>query len=509
MRPTGAVRTLVVGAATVAFVAACVLPVAYMLALSLEDAGRTYRALALDPRQRALLSNTLVLGVGAAALASALGAPLGFALARFRLRLEAPLRIVLAVPLAVPPYIMALAWSYTSDWTYSLPGAALVLALSLYPVSMLATEAALRRIDPRLEEAALVVSPPRRVIRRITLPLVAPHVAAAALVTFVLAISDFGVPGLLRVRVFTTEIFTAFAALYDFARATALALPLIAVTSLVAAGSGALIGERLITARRGALGPPLLPVRGWRWAAWTSIGLVTAVAVAVPTFVLVREASAARSVGAVMRASREAIGNSLLLATVGATFVVTIAVWLGYARARARSGAARVADVLFVVLFAVPSTVVGIGLIGLWNRPGPFGLLYATNAMIVLAYVARFVPVAALVLAAVTRQVPLSSEEAAAVGGAGWLRTLTHIVFPQMKLGLCAAWVIVFILAFGELGATILVAPPGETTLPIRIYTIIANTPASHVAALALLQTAAIVAPLALLAVAVSVRPRH
>ena len=52
------------------------------------------------------------------------------------------------------------------------------------------------------------------------------------------------------------------------------------------------------------------------------------------------------------------------------------------------------------------------------------------------------------------------------------------------RRGLVAAWVVAFVFAFGELGASILVSPPGESTLPIRIYTLIANTPASVVAAL-------------------------
>lgn len=66
---------------------------------------------------------------------------------------------------------------------------------------------------------------------------------------------------------------------------------------------------------------------------------------------------------------------------------------------------------------------------------------------------------------------------------------------------------IVFILAFGELGASILVAPPGESTLPIRIYTLIANAPPAEVAALALLQSLVVLAPLALLAFSLAVRP--
>jgi iron(III) transport system permease protein len=161
------------------------------------------------------------------------------------------------------------------------------------------------------------------------------------------------------------------------------------------------------------------------------------------------------------------------------------------------------------VLFAVPSTVVGIGLISVWNRSGPVGGLYGTDGMFVLAHVSRFVPVAALALAAVVRYVPVSHEEAAAMSGAGWLRTVATIILPQIRPGLAVAWVVVFVLAFGELGASILVAPPGESTLPIRIYTIIANTPPSHVATLALLQTTVILTPLALLGAAASLRVRR
>ena len=120
--------------------------------------------------------------------------------------------------------------------------------------------------------------------------------------------------------------------------------------------------------------------------------------------------------------------------------------------------------------------------------------------MLVLASVARLLPIAVLSLAASTRAVPVSHEEAAAVSGAGWLRTVWHIVLPQIRLGLVAAWVVSFVLAFGELGASILVAPPGETTLPIRTYTIIANAPASSVAILALLQASVVLGPLAVLA---------
>jgi iron(III) transport system permease protein len=337
--------------------------------------------------------------------------------------------------------------------------------------------------------------------------LAAPSITAAALLIFVLAISEFGVPGLLRVRVFTTEVFTAFAALYDFGRATLMALPLLLLSIAVAAVAVSVAGERLVTTQRGLAaghGAALFDT-------WTSVGVVAAMSVVIlalilPLALLWREASGVRSWTAAVEGSSTAIGNSLLFATVGATLTTGVGLILGYARARAGRRVGFFADLTFVVLFSVPSTIVGVGLISLWNRPGPLGTLYGTDAMLLLGYLARFLPVAALGMAAAVQQVPGSHEEAAATTGAGWTRTMMHIVVPQVFPALIAVWVVVFVLAFGELGASILVAPPGETTLPIRIYTLIANAPPSQVAALALLQAGVILSPLLVLAWGIAAR---
>jgi iron(III) transport system permease protein len=496
-------QTTVVGAAVLVFFVCCVLPVAYLLTTSLMRSDGAYGAALLDARQRWLLYNTALLGVGTALLATAIGTPLGIALARVPLPRKALLRLVLAAPLLLPPYVVGLAWVYLGSGGGSVPAAILVLSLSFYPLSMLATEVAMRRIDGRLEEAALVVAPEGRVLSRITLPLAAPGISAAALVIFVLAVSEFSVPGLLQVRVYTTEVFTAFAALYDFTRAGVLAVPLLLLSAAVAALAGGLLGDRLSTTRRPA-GTRPAALDAWRRPAGVAALLVVFTSLGLPMVVLVREALRARSAAAVLGGSGDAIANSLMLAAAGATLVVAVGVWLGYARARARGRIGQVADIVFIVLFAVPSTIVGIGLIGLWNRAGPFGAVYGTDGMFLLAYVARFVPVAALILGASTRTIPESHEEAASVSGAGWIRTMSRIVLPQIRLGALAAWVIVFVLAFGELGVSILIAPPGEATLPIRIYTLIANAPSSHVAILTLLQTAVIFTPLVVLGAATS-----
>src|SRR5262249_47414051 len=170
------------------------------------------------------------------------------------------------------------------------------------------------------------------------------------------------------------------------------------------------------------------------------LGLVLFLSVALPLAVLALEVGRVERITAAIRASGGAITNSLMLATIGATLIVALAVLLGYGRARARIRWRDLIDLAFIVTFAVPSTVAGIGLISLWNRPGLPGEVYKSMAIIVIAYLARFVPVAALILAASVRQLPLSSEEAAEVAGASWPRTFVRIVLPQIRTGLAAAW---------------------------------------------------------------------
>ena len=283
------------------------------------------------------------------------------------------------------------------------------------------------------------------------------------------------------------------------ARATALAVPLLLLALLVALVSVRLSGDRLVVTRRALAGEPQT-FDGWRPAAAGAMACVVLSALVLPIVVLTREARHVSSWISVVTGSGDAIRNSLTLAALGATAVCALAFWLGYARARATRVVGVAADVLFIVLFAVPGTIVGVALIGLWNRAGVAGAIYATNGMFLLVYLARFTPLAALAVAASLRRVPASHQEAAAGERRGLVSDDdSHRPSTGDGSGLLAVWVIVFTLAFGELGASVLVTPPGESTLPIRIYTLIANAPPAQVAALALLQVAVIFCPLAVI----------
>ena len=231
---------------------------------------------------------------------------------------------------------------------------------------------------------------------------------------------------------------------------------------------------------------------------YPTVAAVSLISVILPLAILSFEAGSVGRVAAATGSSINAVFNSLVLSAIGATLIVALAALLGYGRSRMLARWGALADVVLIAVFAAPSTVVGVGIIGLWNRPGLLNEIYSGPGIILVAYLARFLPVAVLMLAANTQQVSISSEEAAEVAGAGWARTFRRIVIPQLCSGLMAAWVMAFIFTFGELGATTLVTPPGESTLPVRIYTLIANTPSSEVAALALVQVCIVLLPLAL-----------
>src|SRR5687767_14990434 len=423
-------RSLVLGGAVGVFLITGVLPLVYMIGTSIGDVP--FSVLLLDERQRTLVLNSGLLAGITTGCAALIGVPLGFGLARVPTPRRAIARIALATPVLLPPYTLALAWTYAggiAGVTGSLPAAGMILALVYYPIVMLATEAALRQMDTHLEEAGIIAAAPGRVFARITIPLVGPAIGGAALIVFVLAISEFGVPALLRVRVYTTEVFTAFAALFDSGRATALTIPLLIVTAGTSAVAVALLGPRVIAGHRRVGDGVSIDLLRWRLPIrLLGIGML-ALALVLPTAVLWAEAD---GIAEAARGSWPSIRMSLVLSASGATLVVLVGAALGYARARIDGRVGYLADAAWVVLFAVPSTIVGVALIAMWNRPGPIGMVYGTVAMLLLAYLARFVPVAALVTAASVRQVHKSQEEAAAVAGVGWLRTVVAIVIPQV-----------------------------------------------------------------------------
>jgi iron(III) transport system permease protein len=485
--------------AGVIFLVIAVLPVGLMFAESFQVADRfsleNYQTLLTSSRQRELLSNSLVLALATGIFATLLGAPLGFLLAKLQLPSRNIWRLCLMIPLLVPSYILGIAWVFAgrlltealSRWTFSLPGAVAILALSCFPIPMLVAEGALSRVPARLEEAAWVVAGWRRTLFSITLPLVLPSLAAGFLLVFVLALAEFSVPSLLRVRVFSTEAYTRFAAFFNFGAATAATAPLLLLTLVLAICVRFLVGEKWIATRRSSGASPLLLSGSWTLVGTGCFSVIIFLGSVLPLLCL---AARMRHLETFLRSAggaRSSIAASLLLSVSAAFLSIAIGLLLGYWRARTQARLKTLADVFWILIYTLPATVLGIGTVQLWSRPLT-SVLYGTWAILLLGLLARFVPIAALLLAAGVRQMPESLEEAALVHGSSWWRTLVGILIPNLKQSLVAAGLLVFILAFGEVALPLLLIPAGNSTLPLQIFTTITNSPDDVMAALCLLQ---------------------
>ncbi len=523
------------------------LPIAYAFWNSLWDESgftlRAYSRVLTEARQWALLRNSLAIAVGAAFFATLLGVGVAFALEYLRVPFRRLMAYGVALPFLIPAYISAVAWmdvlgtngilhgllkkietvsgpqSATGlalfSWVLDVAtarvntaaGAVFVSSLSYYPIVALTTALALRRFDRRLVEAARLAASRTQALRSVVLPLLAPSIVTGALIVFLLTLVGFAVPSLLQVNVYPIEIFTSFSAFYDFPSATAQALPLIAC-GVAAVVLGALyIGPRrawltgavrVRVSIRGGAALRLLAAL----ACWALI-LVSGV---LPIAVLVWRSLPLRSYSEAVATAKEEIVTSLFVATAAATVITALAFSIAYLQRRkwglsqgsmARwdwSHFLRLASLLSLAPFLASGPVIGIALIATWNRPGIPALVYDSILVVVFACVARFLFFAQRAFDAALSDVHASLEEAAFVSGVPWWRQVGCILLPLMWPVVIGIWGLSFVLCMGELDATALVCPPGVTTLPVRIFSLMHYGPSRLVAALSVITVIVILA---------------
>ena len=498
------------------------LPITVMFGKSVLVDGRltlaAYRGVLTSERQWALLGNSFTLALAVAALATTLGLPLGILLARTDLPWRRFFAVFLVIPLVVPPYITAVSWldvlgrqglltqllpgpvaAWISSQLFGFAGCVLVLASTFLPIPMLLTMVYLRAIDPRLEEAGRLVSGWLGVLKGITVPLILRGILLASTLVFLLSLGEFGVPMFFRYDVFPVESFTQFSAFLNFRAATAAAGPLAAVTFLLIALEWILFRDPVHLLRPAGAEPPLrIELGHFRGAIFLLVALFCFFTVMLPiSGLLAQSASLAAYTEAFARAN-DSLLRSLALAAAGATLLTLFGWMIGYLVHTQALPGWRAVDFQTLLLFAMPGTVIGIGLVTLWNRPET-SFIYATPIIILLGYVAQYTAVTSRVTVATLAQIPRSMEDAAQVSGAGWLRCMALILVPLARRGLAAAWLIAYIFCLRDLGISMLVYPPGRDTLPVRTFTMMANGSAELIAALCVLMVAATLLPLALL----------
>ncbi|MCS0494420.1 ABC transporter permease subunit [Ancylobacter sp. MQZ15Z-1] len=221
--------------------------------------------------------------------------------------------------------------------------------------------------------------------------------------------------------------------------------------------------------------------RAWRLAVWAVVLPLFAVLYGLPIAVIVL-ASLARTWNGALPGeftllhyaeafrsdSLDALVTSLMTGAIASTAALACGTWAALALRRRVRLPARLLEAVFFVPSAVPSVSVGLGLLVAFSQP-PF-LLNGTRAIVLIAH---FVLVFAFTFGNVTAglaRVPAECEQIAESLGARPFYRLRRVTLPLLTPYLIAAFSLSFALSMGELGATIMVYPPGWVTMPVRIF---------------------------------------
>jgi iron(III) transport system permease protein len=471
-------------------VTAVLLPLAYLVVRAAGAERDDWKVLELD-RIGPLVLDTGVLVVLVVLAAAAIGIPLAWLVVRTDLPGRSFWAVAAALPLVIPSYVAALVLlgalgprgllqdaleePFGVDRLpeiYGLGGAAAALTLSTYPYVFLLTAAALRDFDPSLEEAARSLGHSRfGAFRRVTLPALRPSVAAGCLLVALYVLSDFGAVSLMDYPALTRSIYLQYQALFDREPAAVLSLVLVCLAALV------LVLESRFRRRAryhrsspgAARAAAPVALGRWRWLALLFCSLVVAAFLVLPVGVLLYWSWGAAPLHRPLELPWDQALNSLLASAIAAGIAAVAVVPVALLAQRHRAPWTRALERAAFTANALPGIVIALSLVFFGARYG--GVLYQTLAMLVFAYVVRFLPQALAATGAALRGVDPRVEEAARGLGHGPLSVLVRVTAPLIRPGLAAGAALVFLSAMKELPATLLLRPIGFDTLATEIWT--------------------------------------
>lgn len=472
------------------------------------------------------LKNSLILGAWTGLFSLIIGVSLAWAVSRTDVPGKGLIQVTASLSYLSPPFLTAIAFVYLFSPNaglinvlvrdvlglpfltfnvFSMAGLVLVTVLHTFPFVYLLASSALLSVDASYEEAAQILGASKlRTALSVTAPLVAPAILSGTLLAFVNAISLFGsqaiigLPG--RIVTLPTRIYALFDYPPEYGLASALSLLFVVITVV------ALYLQRAFLARRsyvtlGGKGarPQLMSLGPARWLVFGFVVLTFVVAIVLPYSTLIA-VSFSKSWGLDFwkgltlqnykfilfeyNVTQRAILNSLGLATVAATIAVLLGAIIGWIDLRTRLPGRKLLDYFALIPLGLPGIVVAVALIQFWLAM-PLAL-YGTLAILLLAYVGRYIPLGVRAANSSLRQIDPALEESAQILGASWLTTMREVTLPLIRPGLFAGWLLVFVPVIQELSASILLFSSSSITLAVAVYNLYETGYIEPVAALAI-----------------------
>ena len=505
---TGSHRDVVVGATAIALWLLLAFFVIYPLAMlfvrMLTDQGTFTTAglakILTDRNQVRAFWNSLLLASLVGVLGTALGFLFAFTAARGRLPrwLLAIVDASVLLPLVSPPFTTAIAIIFSFGprglityellglkgvTVYGLTSTLLSEALTYFPIAYLTLRPILAAIDSNIEGMAFSLGASRwRVFRTVTLPLATPGLANAFLLLFAASLADFATPLILagnQFPVLPTQAYLQITGLFDLRGGAVLSFVLLLPALVVFVVQRYWVSRRFYVTVTGK-GAGETPFNSISPAARNVLlALCAAIALVVVYFyALLLYASLVMALGAnhtftlqhyrvIFTEGAKAIRDTLVIAAFAMPIGGLYGVLLGYLVTKKAFVGRRSMEVVSMVNYALPGTIVGIAYLIAFNDP-PIELT-GTALIIIACYVFRYGPTGIRATVALLQQIDKSLEEASQGMGAGSVTTFRRITLPLILPAFFAGLGVVFIRSMTAISATIFLVSISWTLITVKI----------------------------------------
>jgi iron(III) transport system permease protein len=507
LRRGDTVTTGVAGIVLLLLLTFVVWPVVRVLALSLAGPdGVTlahYREFFSTWRLLRILVNSLVVSAVSTVITVGLALVLAYTVTRTTVPGKRFISLMGLLPLISPPFLVSLAFillfgrngvitrELGLDWSiYGFHGIVVSQVFTFLPQAYILLANVLANIDTSLEEAAENLGAGfGTTLRRVTLALARPGLASAALIVFILCMTDFGNPILVggRYNVLATEIYSQVIGMNDFASAATMSVVLILPCLAAYLINAHWVGSQSYVTVSAASRTVLRPTPGaLRWPLFiVSGGIALFIGL---IYGLIPFGSVVRLWGSDWSLSLQHYGfrstaegawpiwNSVKLAVVSGVVGTALALVTAYVIERRRGAlgaAARGIGFLSLLPAALPGTVIGVGYVLAFNVPPV--LLTGTIWILVTSVVFWKFPVAVLAAVNALKQVDPAIEEAAVSLGAGSVRTFAKVVLPLLTGTAFSIFVYFFINGMVTVSAVIFLISPGFNLGSVAILAQVEN----------------------------------
>ena len=449
------------------------------------------------------LLNSFKVSIAATVASVVVGVVLGYFMSVFKIRGAKLLRMCIVMATMSAPFVGAYAWimllgrngvitnslsrlfGITMPDIYGFNGILLVFVTQLFPLVFLYVQGAMSKMDASLLEASenLGCTGFKRFFK-VVLPLISPTVLAGALLVFVRAMSDFGTPMLIGegYRTFTVILYNEFVGEVSQNKGFASAIAIIAILITMVV----YFSQNIVAKKQAFSMNALHRIEKKKLHGFSNfiVHFITYVVVGIsilPQLYVVYtsfqktsgqiyvDGYSLQSYQDMFSRLGRSIQNTIVIPAVSLLIVVFLAVLIAYVAVRRRNVLSGAVDVISMIPYVIPGTVIGIAMISAFNRE-PL-VLTGSMLIMVVALVVRRLPYTIRSSVAILQQIPLYVEEAALSLGSSKPKALFTVTLPMMSSGVLSGAILSWVTLISELSTAILLYTGKTQTLTVAIYT--------------------------------------